>query len=164
MCLTSSLFGIILKFTNCSIGQCSFSNVTGDRKNSGNCKLLVNTSSDNIRQLPVSVSASSACIITDMVYCDTPIHMINNGGISAVQPASIISGAGFASFGSKVSQLDGKLSKVFIISVVCYVSVLLTIFMLFNEEVLTPYMDEIFHVDQVRCYCDHNFTYVSIWH
>lgn len=59
------------------------------------------------------------------------------------------------------TKIDKVFSKITIIAGICYISVILTIFMLTNEEVTKPYMDEVFHIDQIRSYCDHNFTYVS---
>jgi cytosine/uracil/thiamine/allantoin permease len=53
-------------------------------------------------------------------------------------------------------------SKVTIVAAVAYVCGLLGVFILVNEEVPDPYMDEIFHVDQARSYCVGNFSYVSI--
>ena len=63
---------------------------------------------------------------------------------------------------SNGTKIDKVFSKITIIACICYVSVILTIFMLTNEEVTKPYMDEIFHIDQIRSYCGHNFTYVCI--
>lgn len=57
-------------------------------------------------------------------------------------------------------QVD-KTSKYAIVAAVCYVSGLLLVFFLVNDEVPQPYMDEIFHVDQARSYCVGNFSYVS---
>jgi hypothetical protein len=48
-----------------------------------------------------------------------------------------------------------------VLGTVCYVSTVLTIFLMLNDKVPTPYMDESFHVDQVQAYCAGNFSYVS---
>ena len=57
-------------------------------------------------------------------------------------------------------QQSGASAKVLIVTCICYVCVLLTLFVLINEEVPQPYMDEAFHVDQARKYCVGNFTQV----
>ena len=37
-----------------------------------------------------------------------------------------------------------------------------TIFCFIHEQLPSPYMDEIFHLDQLHAYCAGNFSYVSI--
>lgn len=51
-------------------------------------------------------------------------------------------------------------TKILLVTSVSYVCALLAVFALTNEEVPQPYMDEVFHVDQVRKYCVGNFTQV----
>ncbi|XP_074605296.1 alpha-1,2-glucosyltransferase Alg10 [Brevipalpus obovatus] len=60
---------------------------------------------------------------------------------------------------SMAGQSDKVFNKIAIITSFSYVSSLLTIYMLINDEVPQPYMDEIFHVQQVQSYCVHNFTH-----
>ena len=55
-----------------------------------------------------------------------------------------------------------KLSKIsWICFITFYIAGLVLGFLLVNEEVPDPYMDEVFHVDQARSYCVGNFTRVS---
>ncbi|XP_015791193.1 putative Dol-P-Glc:Glc(2)Man(9)GlcNAc(2)-PP-Dol alpha-1,2-glucosyltransferase [Tetranychus urticae] len=56
-------------------------------------------------------------------------------------------------------QPDHLFNKIAAIIGFTYLTSLLSIYMLVNEEVQEPYMDEIFHIQQVRSYCVHNFTY-----
>lgn len=63
---------------------------------------------------------------------------------------------------TNVSSRDQVFNKISAITGFSYVSCILTIYMLFYDEVPQPYMDEIFHVDQVQSYCVHNFTHVSL--
>ncbi|KAI1293800.1 Dol-P-Glc:Glc(2)Man(9)GlcNAc(2)-PP-Dol alpha-1,2-glucosyltransferase [Halotydeus destructor] len=48
--------------------------------------------------------------------------------------------------------------KIVIVTAIGYVCSLLTIFLMVNDEVPQPYMDEIFHIEQARAYCVGNFT------
>lgn len=57
---------------------------------------------------------------------------------------------------------DSMFKKVAIVISIGFGCGLIAIFMLFNEEQSTPYMDEIFHVRQTQNYCKGNFSYVSI--
>ncbi|RWS07343.1 putative Dol-P-Glc:Glc(2)Man(9)GlcNAc(2)-PP-Dol alpha-1:2-glucosyltransferase-like protein, partial [Dinothrombium tinctorium] len=50
------------------------------------------------------------------------------------------------------------LSRIAIVSSIGYISAILAVFVLVNEEVSVAYMDEQFHVKQARHYCVGNFT------
>ncbi|XP_053212427.1 dol-P-Glc:Glc(2)Man(9)GlcNAc(2)-PP-Dol alpha-1,2-glucosyltransferase-like [Panonychus citri] len=56
-------------------------------------------------------------------------------------------------------QTDQLFNKIAAIIIFTYSTSLLSVYMLVNEEVQQPYMDEIFHIQQVRSYCVHNFTH-----
>lgn len=63
------------------------------------------------------------------------------------------------------SSVDSKVygqvyRRLTVLSCICYASTVFTIFMLFNDKVPDPYMDEPFHVNQAQAYCAGNFTYV----
>ena len=47
------------------------------------------------------------------------------------------------------------------IGLVGMVMCMLTLFMFIHEELPKPYMDELFHVDQLHAYCAGNITYVN---
>ncbi|RWS24398.1 dol-P-Glc:Glc(2)Man(9)GlcNAc(2)-PP-Dol alpha-1:2-glucosyltransferase-like protein [Leptotrombidium deliense] len=53
---------------------------------------------------------------------------------------------------------DRKFKKIVVVTSIGYVSALLAIFVLVNEEVPKAYMDEEFHVKQAQKYCVGNFT------
>lgn len=57
---------------------------------------------------------------------------------------------------------DQRFRRIVKIASVSYVTGILAIYFLINEEVPKPYMDEIFHVDQARSYCIGNFTKVCM--
>jgi len=58
-------------------------------------------------------------------------------------------------------QQGNHVSKVTIVTAISYVCGLLAVFVLVNEEMPEPYMDEVFHVQQARSYCVGNFSHVS---
>lgn len=59
-----------------------------------------------------------------------------------------------------VEKEDEIYRRIVIVTSVGYVCAILTIFMVINDKVPSPYMDEVFHVGQARAYCVGNFTQV----